>query len=135
MAYVPTNWKTGDTITADKLNNIENGIASSGGGGGGGALILEPEATETDMNLKTSYNVIKNAFLSGKNIILSFSVEAQGRQLYIYSHFMITASQEMIQGDDSMAVLSGNFLYQGLTENFEIQITDFDADVVIDISK
>lgn len=26
MAYTPTVWDTGDTVTADKLNNIENGI-------------------------------------------------------------------------------------------------------------
>lgn len=28
MAYVPTNWVTGDIITAVKLNNIENGIVT-----------------------------------------------------------------------------------------------------------
>jgi hypothetical protein len=27
MAYEKTTWKKGDVITADKLNNIENGIA------------------------------------------------------------------------------------------------------------
>lgn len=27
--YVPTNWKTGDVITATKLNNMENGIANA----------------------------------------------------------------------------------------------------------
>lgn len=27
--YVPTNWKNGDLITADKLNNIENGISNN----------------------------------------------------------------------------------------------------------
>jgi hypothetical protein len=26
MAYTPTNWQTGDVVTADKLNHIENGI-------------------------------------------------------------------------------------------------------------
>lgn len=26
MSYTPTNWQTGDTITAEKLNNIETGI-------------------------------------------------------------------------------------------------------------
>lgn len=26
MAYTPTEWATGDTVSADKLNNIENGI-------------------------------------------------------------------------------------------------------------
>ena len=28
MSYTPTNWQTGDTITAEKLNNIEQGIGS-----------------------------------------------------------------------------------------------------------
>ena len=29
MSYTPTNWQTGDTITAEKLNNMESGIAKS----------------------------------------------------------------------------------------------------------
>lgn len=30
MAYTPINWQTGDTITAQKLNNMEQGIANAG---------------------------------------------------------------------------------------------------------
>ena len=30
MTYTPINWQTGDTITAAKLNNMENGIAGAG---------------------------------------------------------------------------------------------------------
>ena len=30
--YTPTVWRTGDVITAEKLNNIEEGIANAGGG-------------------------------------------------------------------------------------------------------
>ena len=29
MAYTPTVWETGDTITAEKLNKVENGIAGA----------------------------------------------------------------------------------------------------------
>lgn len=29
MSYIPTEWKTGDVVTAEKLNNIEDGIASN----------------------------------------------------------------------------------------------------------
>lgn len=29
MSYTPTEWQTGDTITAEKLNNMENGIAEA----------------------------------------------------------------------------------------------------------
>ncbi len=27
MTYTPTNWKRGDIVTSEKLNNIENGVA------------------------------------------------------------------------------------------------------------
>ena len=30
MSYTPTEWKTGDVITADKLNNMEDGIVNAG---------------------------------------------------------------------------------------------------------
>ena len=29
MSYTPTQWQTGDTITAEKLNNMEQGIAGA----------------------------------------------------------------------------------------------------------
>ena len=29
MSYTPTNWQTGDTITAQKLNHMEDGISQS----------------------------------------------------------------------------------------------------------
>ena len=32
MAYEKQNWTSGDVITAEKLNHIEDGIANSGGG-------------------------------------------------------------------------------------------------------
>ncbi|MFT8409895.1 MAG: phosphoenolpyruvate synthase [Schleiferilactobacillus perolens] len=28
MAYVKTDWKAGDLITSEKLNNLENGVAA-----------------------------------------------------------------------------------------------------------
>lgn len=31
MSYTPTTWTTGDTVTATKMNKIENGIANAGG--------------------------------------------------------------------------------------------------------
>lgn len=32
MGYTPTNWQTGDTITAEKLNNMESGIEAANEG-------------------------------------------------------------------------------------------------------
>lgn len=31
MAYTPTTWTTGDTITASAMNKLENGVANAGG--------------------------------------------------------------------------------------------------------
>lgn len=33
MSYTPTNWKTGDIVTSEKLNKLENGVADAGGSG------------------------------------------------------------------------------------------------------
>lgn len=58
MAYTPTQWNTGDTITASALNKIENGIANAGGGGGWDAVIRLTHANntglDTDVNLTPS---------------------------------------------------------------------------------
>lgn len=32
MAYEPTQWRSGDTITSERLNKMEQGIAGSGSG-------------------------------------------------------------------------------------------------------
>jgi len=34
MSYTPNNWQTGDIITAQKLNNMESGIAAASSSGG-----------------------------------------------------------------------------------------------------
>ena len=48
MSYTPTEWKSGDVITAEKLNNLEQGVADAqgGGGGGGGATVLTATVDE-----------------------------------------------------------------------------------------
>ena len=43
MSYVKTNWQTGDTVTAEKLNNLENGVANAY------ALILDLTGTTFEM--------------------------------------------------------------------------------------
>lgn len=47
MSYTPTEWVTGDTITAEKLNKMESGIASAGGGG---AFIVNMDAQTLALN-------------------------------------------------------------------------------------
>ena len=60
MAYTPTEWSTGDTITAALLNKMENGIAA---GGGGGAQLLD--ITDTDGTLDKTWTEILDALSDG----------------------------------------------------------------------
>lgn len=72
MAYTPTNWVTGDTVTATKMNKLEQGVANAGGGG----LV-----TVTSDTLDKTYNEISAMVSQG---IIPFIVNDNG---YIYSLF------------------------------------------------
>ena len=76
MSYTPTTWANGDTITAEKMNNIEQGIVDASSGGGG-VLIVH----DTDGTLDKTYAEIKAALAavvvmgSGSNITLWWAVQ------------------------------------------------------------
>lgn len=55
MSYEKNEWQTGDTITAEKLNNIEDGITS------GGVLIVTGEESDETMTLSKTWNEINEA--------------------------------------------------------------------------
>ena len=61
--YEPKEWKCGDTITADDLNHMEQGIAD---GGGGSALIV----TKNDNVLDKTWQEIYDAFVGGRIILI-----------------------------------------------------------------
>lgn len=66
MSYQKNTWYTGDTITAEKLNNIENGIqAASQGGGGGGGL---PSYTSEDANKSLTVEAQVVGYSSGSPV-------------------------------------------------------------------
>lgn len=72
MAYEKQTWKCGETITADKLNHMEDGIANSGGGTLE-PLILRESSADT---LDTTFGEIKEAFNSGRPIFFANRVES-----------------------------------------------------------
>ncbi len=71
--YEKQTWNTGDVITEEKLNHMEDGIASGGSGGGTffvGSTYDESTQIET---LDKTWKEIVDAFNAGKNVILKFS--------------------------------------------------------------
>ena len=63
MSYTPTEWKSGDVITSENLNKLEQGVAAAGGGGGG-VLAVGATMTETTITLDKTWKEIKDAPLS-----------------------------------------------------------------------
>ena len=55
MAYEKQTWQCGETITADKLNHMEDGIANSGGGGAVYRMTVERTDVAT-ATLEASFN-------------------------------------------------------------------------------
>lgn len=67
MAYTPTTWVTGDTVTATKLNKIENGIANAGS-----AVIITDNGTALDKTYAEIYDLVN----SGTPCYIKFNVYA-----------------------------------------------------------
>ena len=69
MAYTPTEWKSGDVITAEKLNNIENGDASAGGGSISEPIItFNQEPPQMTWSCDKTFSELQNLLNSGGNI-------------------------------------------------------------------
>lgn len=60
MSYTPTEWKTGDIISAEKMNKIEKQLTP---------VIIKINNNQT---IDYSYNDIKEAVESGRNILLYY---------------------------------------------------------------
>ena len=72
MAYTPTTWSSGDTITATKLNKIEQGIVGVGGILGVTATI---DSTTGFVTLNKTWQEIHDALIAGENVNIVASVE------------------------------------------------------------
>lgn len=70
MAYTPKTWACGDTITADELNRMEEGISSAQGGGGTPLVVnvvAEGSATTLDKTWQEIYDAFPAAYIGNSN--------------------------------------------------------------------
>lgn len=123
MAYTPTEWKCGDTITAEKLNKMEDGIANAGGGSE--PLIFtatEREATTEECPLglggaateySHSWQEVHDTLASGK-VVLCREIEGDS----VYLHIITDA----VSGTNGLYIATSNQSYE---------FTDADSKVLI----
>ena len=92
MSYTPTLWATGDTITAEKLNKIEDGIV----GVGAGLFVIHATGVANSLNRQTqptfdkTYAEVLSAFNSGLIPTVQFSVGDQS----VYAMFVGKSEQQ-----------------------------------------
>ena len=83
MAYTPTEWETGDVITAEKLNKAEEGIAQA-------SPVFIPVTYDETSNvyvLDASYNDIKE--LMG-NVVMGIQEFPDDPSTYICTYYIFT---------------------------------------------
>jgi hypothetical protein len=66
MSYTPTEWQTGDTITAEKLNNMEQGIENASKSF---IVTLTPTAQDFSGTMDKTVAEINAAYEAGKDIL------------------------------------------------------------------
>lgn len=107
MAYTPTTWTTGDTITTSKLNKIEQGIAGAGG------CFLVGYDTNNAMALDKTWQEIVDAVKSGKLPILYWeNTNDIGNNMYEY-HGEIKFFENWNHREDSLTPYSITFVNDG----------------------
>lgn len=57
MSYTPTNWQSGDIVTSEKLNKLENGVA----GAGGVVLVVNTTTDDDKITLNKTWKQIYDA--------------------------------------------------------------------------
>lgn len=127
MAYTPTEWQSGDIVTSEKLNKIENGIASAGGGGVfiitiSQEKVVNPE-DETDWyyvyHSDKTQAEIEAAYNGGAMIVAKTAVSAMSINLYIddehpHEEFTVPDFNIMTEWSVGLPAFSGQYFNPGL---------------------
>jgi len=104
MSYEPTNWKTGDIVTAQKLNKIEQGIAGSSTGGG--VFYVDAELTMDDSGPiagtpNHTFAETLEAYQAGKTVMIRFTYNSS----VCVCPLILTQEINGVQGIDVMVFL------------------------------
>lgn len=85
MAYEKQNWNTGETITADKLNHMEDGIAS------GGVMVVQTTGELVEgayhITMQNTWQEIYDALISGKNVFVNIPLGETDQYFIITAYF------------------------------------------------
>ena len=110
MSYEPKTWECGDTITAEALNHLEQGVANAGGGGTE-PLIVHAVGDSSPYHLDKTYAEIHSALLAGTPLYFDLSQEMG--DVYDYWGFQQLQLQDATGDNDGWYayVYAGGFYF------------------------
>lgn len=105
MAYIPTEWATGDVITAALLNKAENGIAAAS------ALIclIEFSADGNSATIDQTYDDIVAAITAGRPVIF-INVDSE---YGIICHYLLIGTYDAADSSSNQVLLYGQSVDTG----------------------
>ena len=111
MSYTKQNWNTGDVITAQKLNHIEDGIANNG------LFVVTLTEDNGSYSCDKTNEEIYNAWLSGANVVaigdgivytanVVYETDATFFNFFVTEHAFAIDSYEIYTESDVQTVTS-----------------------------
>lgn len=140
MSYTKTNWQTGDVITAEKLNKIEDAIeeASQGGGGLTNPILTITVINEKDMSYGAKDETVENGKLTVRLVeIESSATETFHRVVECFSdggndYYGVSYEEAFTEGRGQMEVSNAsNCEFSSETGWFEITDPTQDASITL----
>lgn len=81
MDYTKTNWQSGDVITAEKLNNMENGIEDASAAGAN--VIIVPMTVENNrLVMRLTSKEVYDYTAAGKYVVVYVEEEEAGELIF-----------------------------------------------------
>ena len=90
MSYTPHTWVDNETITAAKLNNIEDGVQEAAQSGGG-ALIVNYVSGALDKTFLEIYTALRDGIPSYVKDVVEADGPSADYQSYAFLHPIVTA--------------------------------------------
>lgn len=111
MSYTPTEWQTGDTITAEKLNNMESGIENANEPF---IVTLTPTAQDFSGTLDKTVAEITAAVRAGMRIVFEMDTSTAGLGMNTI-RFDGNSAFEYPDGDDMWYSVEGFFVFSNMS--------------------
>lgn len=124
MSYTPTEWATGDVVTAEKLNKIEDELVALDSESSDEGQKIEFRTITYENNAPNEFMLTPNEIINAPNTLFVGVLKNSGITLYCYINSISPAS-----GDDTYGVTlsiggqSVSFIAASVDSNYIYQAT------------